>query len=36
VLDQTYDNLEVLVVGDAASSRVETAAHSLDNPLFGS
>lgn len=32
VLGQTYDNLEVLVIGDAASPRVEAAARSFDDP----
>jgi hypothetical protein len=32
VLAQTYDNLEVLVIGDAASPAVEAAARSFDDP----
>lgn len=32
VLAQTYENLEVLVVGDAASAEVEAAARSFDDP----
>jgi hypothetical protein len=32
VLAQTYDNLEVLVVGDAATPEVEEAARSFDDP----
>jgi hypothetical protein len=32
VLSQTYDNLEVLVIGDAASPTVEAAARSFDDP----
>jgi len=31
VLDQTYDNLEVLVVGDAATPEVEAAVRSFDD-----
>jgi hypothetical protein len=32
VLAQTYDNLEVIVIGDAASPGVEAAARSFDDP----
>lgn len=32
VLAQTYENLEVLVIGDAASPEVEAAARSFDDP----
>jgi glycosyltransferase involved in cell wall biosynthesis len=32
VLAQTYDNLEILVIGDAASPAVEAAARSFDDP----